>query len=608
MLRNRVYSLVLLFCGILIMSLSIGASLAQEELPLRDLAAKKGFYIGAAVYTTHLNDPLHVETLSREFNMLTPENEAKACETQPQQGKFTFDGFDRLVDFAEEHDMVVHGHTLVWHQCSPVWLDTGTFTRDEAIELLENHIKTVVGRYKGRVPIWDVVNEAVDDNGQSLRDTPWHRLIGDDYIDLAFQFAHEADPDARLFYNDYGTEGLNAKSNTVYNLVADMIERGVPIHGVGLQAHFELGGFNAEQIAANIKRLGELGLEVQITELDVRYAGEATEETFLRQAGDYRRVLDVCLSSEYCTAFITWGVTDKFTWLRNSNLGFYSNPTVEPLLFDDEYQPKPAYMAVADLLARHAGEEPLLSDEEVEAMLSGTTVAAEVEIPEPTKSDPAQLAPDSAAGAVYYAAFPVTITLDGETDDWANIPRVTVDTGPTLPANNDTTLVFAAAADDENLYFLAEVTDSTIVAGVRDAASEWYLEDSVELYINASGDLKAGSYVPGIAQIAILAANIDNDSPDTPIIGGSGSADSQVRVMAVKTETGYRIEASVPLVTDVWTIAPEHLGALGFQAHLNGSSGEDRDTKLIWSVYDTQDQSWNNPGLFGQLIFWDVTQ
>lgn len=608
MIRKRVRSF-LLSGSLLIMGLLSAASLAQEEPTMRDLAAKNDFYVGAAVYTTHLNDPLHAETLAREFNMLTPENEAKACETQPQQGKFTFDRFDRLVEFAEEHDMAVHGHTLVWHQCSPVWLETGSFTRDEAIELLETHIKTVVGRYKGRIPIWDVVNEAVDDNGTTLRDTPWHRLIGDDYIDLAFQFAHEADPDALLFYNDYGAEGLNGKSNTIYKMVADMIERGIPIHGVGLQAHFELGGFNADQIAANIKRLGELGLQVQITEIDVRYAGEGTDETFQRQAGDYRRVLEACLDSEYCTAFIVWGVSDRFTWLRNSNLGFYNNPTVEPLLFDEDYQPKPAYYAVADLLARRAGEEPLLSDEEVEAMMTGTTApAVEVEIPEPTKSDPAQLAPDSAAGAVYYAAFPVTITLDGETDDWANVPRITVDSGPTLPANNDTSMVFAAAADDENLYFMAEVTDSNVVAGTHDPASEWYLEDSVEFYINATGDLKASSYVPGIAQIAIVAANIDHDSPDTPIIGGGGSADSQVRAIVVKTDTGYRIEAAVPLVTDVWNITPEHLGTLGFQVHLNGSSGEDRDTKLIWSVYDTQDQSWTNPSLFGQLVFWDTSK
>lgn len=577
--------------------------LAQDDMPtLRALADELGIYIGAAVYTSHLRNDAHVETLAREFNMLTPENEAKACEVQPSLGRFNFVPLDELMAFAEAHEMAVHGHTLLWHQCVPDWLANGTYTREEAIGLLRDHIYTVVGRYKGRIAIWDVVNEAVNDDGQGLRDTPWHRLIGDDYVELAFQFAHEADPDALLFYNDYGGEGINNKSNAIYEMVADFVERGIPIHGVGLQGHFTLGGFSVGGIAENIRRLGELGLQVQFTEIDVRFNGSPTEQIAQQQAGDYHKLMNLCLDSEYCTAFITWGVSDRFTWLRGRNLGFYDNPEVTPLLFDDNYQPKLAYRAVLDALARRAGRDPILTDSEVDALYGRVTTP--VAIPEPTKSDPAQLSPDSVPGTIYYAPFPLTITLDGATDDWANVPRVTVENGTMIPAGNDTSLTFAAAADAAHLYFLAEVQDSKLVYGLHDPSSGWYEEDSVEFYINATGDLDATVYSPGIAQIGILAANVTQ--PDAPIVGGGGSDTAQVSVFAIETETGYIIEASVPLVTDVWEITPEHEGVLGFQVHLNGSSGENRDTKLIWSNLDTQDQSWTNPSVFGQLIFWAV--
>jgi endo-1,4-beta-xylanase len=605
----RTYKPLLILLLIVVLVSGASLSAAQETTPsLRELAGQNGIYVGAAVYRSHLGDPMHRDTLSREFNLLTPENEAKACQVQRNLGQFDFRNFDALVAFAEQNDMVVRGHTLVWHQCVPTWLVPGKYDREQAIQLLRDHIMTVVGRYKGRIAIWDVVNEGIAENGSGLRDTPWRSLIGDDYIELAFRFAHEADPDALLFYNDYGAEGLNRKSDAVYELVKDLVERGVPIHGVGLQAHINLGDtasggqLTPEVLGENIRRLGELGLQVQITEMDVKYLGETTEAILWKQAGDYRRVLETCLDSEYCTAFVVWGVTDRYSWLRQAS--FFNNPTVEPLLFDGDYEPKPAYYAILDLLARRAGEEPILSDEEVETMLSGKTVT--VDIPEPTKSDPAQLAPDSVPGAIYYAPFPVALTLDGKTDDWVNVPRVTIDSGPMLPAGHDTVMTFAAAADETHLYFLAEVQDSQMAYGTHDPVSEWYKEDSVEFYINATGDLGLTSYQAGVTQIGILAANITQ--PDELIIGGYNSADAQVDAVVIETENGYLVEAAVPLVTDVWTIEPEHLGVLGFQAHLNGSSSTDRDTKLIWSVYDTQDQSWTNPSLFGQLIFWDVTQ
>jgi endo-1,4-beta-xylanase len=230
----------------------------------------------------------------------------------------------------------------------------GHFTRDQAIQILHDHIFTVLGRYRGRVPIWDVVNEAFDDSSGKLRNTPWREMIGDDYVELAFRFAHEADPDALLFYNDYSAEAMTGKANAIYDMAQDFIQRGVPINGIGLQAHFSVGGVNALSIAQNMKRLGDLGLQVQITEMDDRYEGETTPEILQKQAEDYRNLMQVCLDHSNCTAFITWGVGDNYTWLRGENLGFYKNPLVEPLLFDDHYQPKPAYQALVDVLTQHA--------------------------------------------------------------------------------------------------------------------------------------------------------------------------------------------------------------------------------------------------------------
>ncbi len=596
-------------CGLLIISLSVGigakAYAVQQNTTstLRELAEKNHFYFGAAASPTHFGDSAYVKTLSREFNMLTPENEAKFSSLQAQQGQFDFRALDRLMTFAEQNQMTVRGHTLVWHQFVPGWLASGKFSREEAISLLRDHIYTVVGRYKGRIPIWDVVNEAIADSGAGLRDTPWRKLIGDDYIEMAFRLAHEADPDALLFYNDYNTEGMNSKSDAVYALVKDFVARGVPINGVGLQSHFTVGQMDAAGIAENMKRLGELGLQVQITEMDDRYPEGSSDAVLQQQAGDYRQLLQTCLDSHYCTAFVTWGVNDLYSWLRNSNLGFYVNQSVKPLLFDDDYQPKPAYYAVLDILARRVGEAPILSDEQIAAMnVVPPPAVVEVKLPPPHKTDLAQIAPDPVPGVAYYAPFPVAIKLDGKTDDWANIPRATVDKGPQIPANNTTSLSFAVAADAQNIYFLAEVKDSKLVYGKHDALTEWNREDSVEFYLNATHNLQLTAYQPGVVQIGIPAANITN--PATPLVGGSNSADAHLQMVAVKTETGYLIEASVPLVTDVWSSVPLTLGKLGLQVALNGASSDDRDTKLIWSIYDTQDQSYMNPGLFGQLIFW----
>lgn len=318
----------------------------NSAAPLRTLAQARGLLIGAAVDADALQtESTYREVLAREFNLVTPENALKFGPVHPERERYDFGPADAIVEFAEENGMLVRGHTLVWHSQLPDWLTEGEFTRAELMAILREHIRTVVGRYRGRIQAWDVVNEAIGDDG-ALRDTIWLQGIGPEYLDLAFQWAHEADPEARLFYNDYGAEGRGAKADAVYALARDLLARGVPIDGVGLQMHISADGRPPPaRVAANIRRLGELGLQVQITEMDVRLREPAAEDDLARQAEVYRGQLQVCLQVEDCTAFVLWGYTDRHSWVPGLAPGWGS-----ALIFDEEYRPKPAYRALQETL------------------------------------------------------------------------------------------------------------------------------------------------------------------------------------------------------------------------------------------------------------------
>jgi endo-1,4-beta-xylanase len=316
---------------------------------LRSLAEKRGFDVGAAVAPGPiLDNALYAQTLAREYSMLTAENVMKPVRIHPEPDRYDFGGADILADFAAKHGMKVHAHTLVWHNQNPTWLTEREYSRAELLDIMERHIHEVAGHLRGRVAIWDVVNEAIEDyNDSRLRETVWSKGIGPNYLDHAFRLAHKADPDAKLFYNDYANEGMNPKSNYQYEMVRSMLESGVPIHGVGLQMHIRLNNYpSLQELEANMTRLGELGLEVQITEFDVQTwatvgTAEQKREIFTTL---YRDMFRLCLDHPACTAFITWGFTDRHSWIHS-----HFHPD-EPLPFDDEYQPKPAYHAMMDVL------------------------------------------------------------------------------------------------------------------------------------------------------------------------------------------------------------------------------------------------------------------
>ena len=316
------------------------------EDTLRALARARGIEVGAAVGSGLLSEGRYREVLAREFSMLTAENAMKFGPMHPLQDTYNFTEPDAMITFAEANDMKVRGHLLLWHAQNPSWLEDRNWSREQMIEIMREHITTVVTRYKGRVAAWDVVNEGVADNAQ-LRQTIWLDRIGPEYFAMAFQFAHEADPDALLFYNDYGAEGMNAKSNRVYQLVSELVEQGVPIHGVGLQMHVSTSyAPRTQDIEANMRRIGDLGLQVHITEMDVAMPLPVTEEKLVAQAGVYRNIAQKCLDVDACTALVFWGFTDAHSWIPG-----FSPGNGAALIFDENYEEKMAYQALKAVLS-----------------------------------------------------------------------------------------------------------------------------------------------------------------------------------------------------------------------------------------------------------------
>jgi endo-1,4-beta-xylanase len=315
---------------------------------LRSLAQARNLPIGTALDIDALrSEPIYAQTLADQFDMVTPETSMKFDKTEPKPGVFTFADGDVIVAFARAHNIQVRGHNLVWYRALPDWIANGTFTRSQLMTILHDHIVTEVSHYRGEVNIWDVVNESIDDQG-NLRDNIWLRVIGPDYIDLAFRWAHEANPQALLFYNDYGGEGLGRKSDAIYNLLKGLLARGVPVNGVGLQMHVTLDRYpSLSDVLANMKRLAALGLQVQITEMDVEIQGDPRPMSVKLQAeaNIYSQMLSTCLSFKPCTAFIMWGFTDAHSWIP----GATGHPDA-PLIFDADYRPKPAFFALLHVL------------------------------------------------------------------------------------------------------------------------------------------------------------------------------------------------------------------------------------------------------------------
>lgn len=324
---------------------------------LKEIYADK-FLVGFAtgLYYTEVE-----EKMVHQYNALTPENEMKWSSVQPAPGRFNFNAADRLANFAAENGMKLIGHTLVWHSQTPLWVwehpDGRPRTRGEGLAVMEQHIREVAGRYAGRIYQWDVVNEAIEQYGGvwQLRDSPWLQVVGDDYIEHAFRLAHEVDPDALLFYNDYSATDPG-KREAIYRLAKDLLDKGAPIHGIGMQGHWSLYGPSAQQIRQAIERYASLGLKVAITELDMsvyewsdrsnRYPLELPEALLEQQAERYAEVFRIFDEYHHVIDRVTfWGTTDARTWLNHFP---QRNRPDHPLLLDKKGEYKPAFWAIVD--------------------------------------------------------------------------------------------------------------------------------------------------------------------------------------------------------------------------------------------------------------------
>ncbi len=312
-----------------VVSVFTGTAQAAEST-LGAAAAQSGRYYGTAVAASKLGDSTYSTILRREFNSITAENEMKWDATEPNRNQFNYGNGDRIASQARSQGAALRGHALLWHQQQPGWAQglSGSDLRSAAI----NHVTQVATHYRGQIHSWDVVNEAfADGNSGGRRDSNLQRT-GNDWIEAAFRAARNADPGAKLCYNDYNTDGINAKSTGIYNMVADFKNRGVPIDCVGIQSHLSSNS-NMSTYQANLQRFADLGVDLQITELDVGGSGSG-------QANVYRQVTQACMAVSRCTGITTWGVTDRYTWRPNDT----------PLLFDSNYQKKQAYQSVLDAL------------------------------------------------------------------------------------------------------------------------------------------------------------------------------------------------------------------------------------------------------------------
>ena len=359
--------------------LCLAANVCLAEPSLKEAYADH-FLIGATLNPRHVadSDGVYSKLIPSQFNTITAENIMKWGNIRPAQDRYRFEPADSFVEYGERHGMFIVGHTLVWHSQTPRWVFQGDggaeLTRDGLLERMRDHINTVVGRYKGRVHGWDVVNEALNDDG-SLRDSPWRRIIGDDFILKAFEYAHAADPDAELYYNDYGIENRPKRRGAV-RILRQLLEADIPVTGVGIQNHCSMEWPTAQLLDEAIAEYGALGIKVMITELDVDvlprrqrggpvsadiargegyddalnpYRDGLPDEMQERLARRYAEIFSVYLKHADVLSRVTfWGVTDATSWLNNFPIRGRTN---YPLLFDRQDKPKPAYHALIELAA-----------------------------------------------------------------------------------------------------------------------------------------------------------------------------------------------------------------------------------------------------------------
>jgi len=524
---------------------------AALEVPSLKEAHADYFFMGNIISPRNLGRE-SFEILRRHFNIITAENHMKPDHIQREQGVFTFAHADNLVNAALDAGMYFHGHTLAWHNQSPAWKNYEGISREQAIENLQTHIRTVVGHFRGRVRSWDVVNEVMvnnpsnpDDWVGSLRNTPWLRAIGPEYIEIAFRTARETDPDAILYYNDYNMDNQR-KARAVYNMIRDINARnpdvmGRPlIDGMGMQGHYNLGTV-VENVRGSIRRFASLGVQVSITELDI-LAGDnyrLTEAQAMQQGIMYARLFALFREHAHFIDRVTiWGIDDEHSWRSRQN----------PVLFDAWYRAKPAFFGAlepVEFLARHniffREIEPLTAD----------------------------------------ASFG-TPAMNADDPLWQTAPAISV---------NQYTLAWPGPVGTARVLWDERYLHVKIDVSNANKNMENHIpqeQDSVEIFID-EGNLRAGSFGSGDGLFRVNFANHQSFNPPALAAGFQSVAGST-------GERSYTVIARIPFRT----ITPANGTVIGFDLHVNGASPQGfRHSIAVWN--DTSGNSWQDTSGFGKL-------
>nr|QPG43057.1 xylanase [Aspergillus sulphureus] len=366
---------------------SIIAALAVSALPqlvsaagLHQAAVAKGLnYFGTATDNPELTDIPYVTQLKNttDFGQITPGNSQKWDSTEPSQNTFSFTKGDAIADLAKANNQVLRCHNLVWHQQLPNWVTSGSWTNATLTAVLKNHITNVVKHYKGRCYAWDVVNEALNEDG-SYRDSIFYRTIGEAYLPIAFAAAAAADPDVKLYYNDYNIEWGGNKAAGAVRIVKLIQSYGVKIDGVGLQGHFTVGNIPGKNdLASTLKTYTVLGVEVAYTEVDVRMETPATDAKLAQQSIDYQNLVQACVETPKCVGFTIWDWTDKYSWVPST---FPGQGAACP--WDENLKKKPAYTGLLKGLGGNRSESSSSS--------SSSTPTSTVSAPHTTSTNVAQ--------------------------------------------------------------------------------------------------------------------------------------------------------------------------------------------------------------------------
>ncbi|KAJ1547121.1 hypothetical protein HK096_004244, partial [Nowakowskiella sp. JEL0078] len=324
------------------------ASFSRAETPIKTLATAKGKFFGCAVGTSDITDTAFTSLVSTQCSVSVPGNAMKWDATETSQNTFTYTDADAFMAFANKNSLSARGHTLLWHNQLPTWVSGGTWTNATLTSVIQNHVTNVVTHFKGQILAWDVVNEIFNEDG-SFRTSVFYNVLGSDFVKIAFNAARAADPNAKLYINDYNIENPGSKATAMANLVTKLKAEGynltvigVPIDGIGSQCHLIVGSVSKSNIQSQLQTFANLGVEVTITELDIRAATPISTSNLAQQQTDYNNVFTACLAVTGCKGIVTWGISDRYSWIPTTFSGYG-----DALPYDKNLLPKPAYNGIA---------------------------------------------------------------------------------------------------------------------------------------------------------------------------------------------------------------------------------------------------------------------